>query len=166
MRDKQPIVAVPLTPIDIALILLGVVAVVLAFVAPAWNWSALPREIPTHFTFSGEPDAWGNRGMLWMLPAITAVSFASLAFLARFPHIFNYLWKITEENAPRQYALARRLLFAMAAEVAWLFLYITWRMIRTAFGEVHGLGWAFLTIVLVVMAGTITVYLVNAARAR
>ena len=28
----------------------------------------LPNRIPTHFDFSGQPNAWGPPGLLWFLP--------------------------------------------------------------------------------------------------
>lgn len=36
----------------------------------------LPDRVPIHFGFTGEPDAWGARPWIWLLPICGLVSFA------------------------------------------------------------------------------------------
>ena len=44
----------------------------------------LPARIPIHFGFRGEPDGWGSRKTIWLLPIISAVM---VAFLTALPAI-------------------------------------------------------------------------------
>jgi uncharacterized membrane protein len=32
------------------------------------NWADLPERIPIHWNFQGQPDSWGGKGTLWLLP--------------------------------------------------------------------------------------------------
>lgn len=166
MASRQPKLKAPFAAFDLALLVLGGVGAALSIIVPLVYWGGLPEKIPTHFNIAGEPDGWGSKRTLLLLPALGVLMYALLAFMSRFPHVYNYLWKITEENAATQYRCARRLILALGAEVAWLFLYIMWGTIRVATGEAADLGVVFLVVTLAVMLGTFVIYFVNAARAR
>ena len=129
-------------------------------------WPGLPDRIAHHFDFAGNPDAWGSRGVLAFLPAISAAMYALLTFVSRSPHRFNYAWAITEQNAERQYRIGRSMLLTLKAEVAILFAYMTWIMIRTASDNSESLGRAFIPIVVGSVLLTITTHLAAAFRAR
>jgi len=66
---------------------------------------------------SGQPDAWGDKAAIWILPAVAAFFDVMWAVLANYPHTFNYPVAITEENARVQYQLARSLSIARWREV-------------------------------------------------
>lgn len=144
----------------------AVVGIAALIVLPLLKWSSLPEKIPTHFGFSGEPDSWGAKWIIWLLPGIGLVLYGFLTIAVRFPHRFNYPWPINEENAQRQYALARTLIALIKIEVIWLFAFLAWRSIEIANGNATGLSAAFLPVVLVVLLGTVTWYLVRAQSAR
>ncbi len=139
--------------------LLGLVFLI---VWPAIHWTNLPETVPTHFGFNGEPDGWGHKRSIWVLPGIALALYLLLTAAMKFPHRFNYLWPITPENAARQYALARRLISLVKIEIVWIFAFITWRMTEIAAGDGARLGAAFLPIVLVGPLGTVTWYLIKA----
>jgi uncharacterized membrane protein len=146
-----------------ALALLGVV---IGVVLVAANWSQLPDRIPHHFNLHGEPDRWGSKAMLLLLPALAALLFAGLTIANRFPHKFNYLWPITAENAERQYCLARTMMCFLKAEVIWLLTYLTWQAIRVGAGEADMLNRVPLFGVLLLVLLTLIVYLVRARSIR
>lgn len=43
-------------------------AVLAMFAVTLAAWESLPERVPTHWGVSGEPDAWGSRGTLFILP--------------------------------------------------------------------------------------------------
>ena len=92
--------------------------------------------------------------------------YIGLTILNRYPHIFNYPVEITEQNAVRQYEIARSLLCALKAEIVWIFTYIEWRTIQVASDQAVGLSPLFLPILLVLIFGTIGLSLFRAYRAR
>jgi uncharacterized membrane protein len=126
----------------------------------------IPDRIPRHFGASGEADAWGDKSLLLWLMALSAVLYAGLTVLNRFPHIFNYPWNITDENAARQYGLARSLMNAIKACVTWIFTYIVYGTLETAYGNAQGLGSGFLPIILTGTFVPIAAYLFLAYRSR
>ena len=71
-------------------------------------WSSLPATIPIHFDAVGNPDGYGSKGMIWLLPAISVVMIPAMLFLRRFPWLSNVPIEITEENALYQYSLINR----------------------------------------------------------
>ncbi len=129
-------------------------------------WPALPNRVAHHFDFAGNPDAWGGRWVLIFLPAISVAMFVLLTFVARSPHRFNYAWAITEQNAERQYRIALSMLLMLKAEIAMVFGYMTWAIIRSARDNSASLGRGFLPLVVGAVFMTLVVHLVAAHRAR
>jgi len=132
----------------------------------AWYWSSLPEEIPTHFSISGAPDGWGGKSTLLVLPAIGLVIYIGLTILSRYPHVYNYLWHITPQNAKMQYENSRQMIILLKTEIVWLFAYIVWQTIQTALGKAKGLGAEFLPIFLILIFGTVGFHLFKAYQAR
>lgn len=131
----------------------------------AFYWGRLPESIPLHFDFGGHPDRWGDRNAIILVPLVGVLLFALLSFVARIPHLYNYPWPITPENAPRQYALARTLIRAVKTVVVILFALLTVHQCRTALGLAGGAPLAVPTI-LICLAVILAVYYVAAKRAR
>ena len=76
-----------------------------------------------------------------MLPVIGTVLFAIISLLNRYPHLFNYPGKITEANAPQQYASATRLLRLLKLGILITFTLVAWKTIAIATGQANGIGW-------------------------
>ena len=129
-----------------------------------YKWAALPTVIPTHFGFSGQPDDWSSKKWLLLLPALTVLLYMGLTWLSRYPQKLNYPWRIAERNAERQSRVIGSLISLLKAELVWLFAFVTWQAIRVALGQAAGLWIAFLPIVLVVIGGTVIIYLYVASR--
>lgn len=165
-NNKRPVLKLPFTGWENGLEVLSVMGVLFTFILVYQSWGILPDRIPTHFGFTGQPDAWGNKGNLFFLPIGTVAMYLFLTIVSRFPHTFNYPVKITEENAITQYLLARYLTALLKVETIWLFAYIQWVTIEVALGKATGLSNLFLPIVMVVMVGTIIVYVYKAREKR
>jgi hypothetical protein len=67
--------------------------------------------------------------------------------------------RITAENAERQYRLARQFLAVLKAELIWVFTLINWASIGVALERCNGLGIFFLPVFLIIVFGTIGVYI-------
>jgi len=92
---------------------------------------ALPARIPTHFSITGEPDAWGSPRMLLLLPLISLALYALMTLLSRKPASFNYPAPVTAQNRNRLHRLAVEMLAWLKAEVLLLFGLIQFFAIRT-----------------------------------
>ena len=124
-----------------------------------YYYNDLPERIPTHFGLSGEADAYGHKGTLWMLLALGLALPSLMMFLTRYPHSFNYPFKITEENAAYEYRMAVKLMLWMAMAIAMIFLVICWGIIQTSLGHQDGLSRYLLLFVLVLTFAPIVNYL-------
>lgn len=165
-QSSRPRVDLDRTGFETALEALGLVGLVVLLAVTAASWPDLPARIPTHFGAGGEPDGWGSRWTVLLMPAIGLVMYAGLAVLSRYPHIYNYPVRITPANAESQYRLARGLLLWMRVEMGWLFAGLQWGTVRVALGRAEGLGTWVAVFWLVVILGTVGVYVVRSLRAR
>ena len=109
-KNKRPVMTLPLTNLEKVLELLSGMGVLFNLVLVIIAWGTVPDRIPTHFDPSGLPDSWGGKESLILLPMAVIFLYSLLTVVSRFPHTFNYPWKITEENAKAQYLNARYLL--------------------------------------------------------
>jgi uncharacterized membrane protein len=88
--NPRPVISLGLSPVSIASELAAAIAILLAILIIVYFWAVLPDRIPIHFGFSGQPDAWGDKMMIWLLPTVAAIIFVTLAAVSRYPHTFNY----------------------------------------------------------------------------
>ncbi|MBX5446058.1 DUF1648 domain-containing protein [Sphaerobacter sp.] len=163
-REQRPVLDLPRSSFEIVGELLALVGVIVTVAILLYAWPDLPDRVPTHFGVTGEPDSWGRKATVLFPPLVMMVLYTGLTILNRFPHAFNYPRVITEENAPRQYGLARTLMTWLKAELTWLFAYLEWSIVRVAQGEATGIGVTFLPVILIIMFGTIGVYFWASAR--
>ncbi|MBO8170249.1 MAG: DUF1648 domain-containing protein [Thermoanaerobacteraceae bacterium] len=165
-QNKRPVLKLPLTYTEIGLEIISAIGVLLPVLVLIKLWTILPNTVPTHYGVSGKADAWGSKGSLLFLPVVVIFLYTLLTIVSRFPHIFNYPWAITEENAKGQYQLARTFLMGIKAEIVWSFAYVQWMDIKVAMGKAEGLGIAYLPILLLMIFGMIGIYIYRASRVR
>ncbi len=154
-KEKRP-------SLQIAFDLVAASGFVLQILLIARAWVSLPSSIPVHYGFSGQPDAWGGKTELLMLPVVSIVLYVGLTWLARYPHKLSYPWTITESNAERFYRRAKSSVGAVQCLLVWLFTAILWQTIRIAMGQTSGLGRAFIVAILGITGVTIVVYVLLA----
>lgn len=166
-KRSRPVLHLQRTPLEAlleALIAFGIITVIAMTV---WGFLTLPAIIPTHFSLSGTPNAYGGKGSLLILPILSSCLAVLLTLMSRFPHLCNYPWLITTENAPGQYALARRLLLWITLEIVWMLCALQGVIIQAAQSQVGGDAILLVPLVMVVaLIVTIILYLRAAARAR
>lgn len=139
-KSARPQLELPPTTADRVLDALAIVALIALVVLPVSAYGELPDRMPKHFGLNGEADAWGAKNSIWILPAIGAGVFGLLTFLNRKPHTFNYLSKITPENAEFQYRNAMTMIRVLRLLILLTFLYFVWGTLRIGQGQQTGLG--------------------------
>jgi uncharacterized membrane protein len=159
MSSYKPRIKVESTNIKRLLELVSIAGLIYIVYVLAQNWNSIPDRVPGHFGLDGRPDAYASKSSILLLPVVGFVIYLVITVLGRYPHMFSYMWKITPENAYRQYQLAGTMLSAMKAEVIWIFNYIIFATIKISMGKAEGLSPLFLPILLVVIFGPICLYL-------
>ncbi|MBW3112422.1 DUF1648 domain-containing protein [Bacillus sp. MCCB 382] len=71
-------------------------------------WPEIPATIAIHFSH-GEPDYWGSKYILFLMPIVSLLIWFLIGFLVRNPEKLNYI-HLTEENENIQYEQAERVL--------------------------------------------------------
>ncbi len=100
-----------------------------------YHYRNLPDLISTHYSFTGEPDAWGIKKSLFWQISVAFVLYAGLTVVNRFPYVFNYPVEITKKNFKRQYRMARTLLSVIKLGMILIFLTIFFTSIKSAYGQ-------------------------------
>jgi hypothetical protein len=139
-----------------ALTLVGLLAPI-AFLAA--HWTAIPAIVPIHYGLNGQPNRFGSRDTLWLLPAIATLLYGFLHFIARFPHLFNLPVAATDPRRPHVEAMALDLLGWMRLEIAWLFGFLTWSSVVTARHIGTGLPVWFTPFFVIVTLSTVGIFI-------
>ncbi|MFJ1429220.1 DUF1648 domain-containing protein [Capnocytophaga canimorsus] len=121
-----------------------------------WIWvlisyKNLPDIIPTHYNASGVADGFSEKVNLLILPLLATVLFATLTLLNKFPHKFNYLVKITPENAYRQYVNATRMLRALKLVIVIVFGLVIFQTLQYKFIQKHHITQYFPALTLMII---------------
>ncbi|MHC1705427.1 MAG: DUF1648 domain-containing protein [Tenuifilaceae bacterium] len=143
---ERPKIHIELKPVDIIIEVIGLIALLLLIFLPIFHFSELPPKIPTHFNALGQPDSYGSRNIILLLPLLGILLYSGLTILNRFPHIFNYPVPISNNNAERLYIIGTRTIRFLKTIIVILFLFITYQSIYISLGKAKDLGLYFLPI--------------------
>lgn len=149
---NRPVLDLPKTATERWLDIVSWICVALAFAFALGNYSSLPDTIPTHFNIAGEADDHGSKNLIFALPVLSFLLAAGMIFLSKFPHKFNYMTRITPENAAFQYRRARMLLRIINALSTLMLALLTWTVISAAQGQTATLGLWFWTLIALIVA--------------
>ena len=138
--ESRPRITLPFTTTDRVLEVTGWSLVLIVWIVTVMYYAGLPQIIPVHFDAKGQPDGYGEKYMILLIPFIATVLCAALTWLCRYPHLFNYPSPITATTAAKQYALATRMLRCLKIIIAAIFLFMTTHTISSATGHTSAAG--------------------------
>lgn len=144
--EIRPKIKINLSPLDNKLELTTKIFLVVMWGLTIYTFLKLPKTIPIHFNASGQADDYGNKLTLLILPILGTVIYFGLTQLNKYPHIFNYMTKITEDNALMQYTIATRMLRFIKLAILVIFSLIILFTYLTTIGVTNGLSFWFLPI--------------------
>lgn len=105
--------------------ILSFLAVIFPFLYLLLSWDQIPDTIITHWGFSGQPDGWGSRQTLLILPFISLFLYLPMTVLERFPSVWNVPVKITDENQKWVYQNIKTMLILMKFFMTAMLAYLT-----------------------------------------
>jgi uncharacterized membrane protein len=123
-KTNQPKIELKKSTFETNLDIISGFLILLQFVIIFIFWSKLPDKIPIHFNLSGEPNGWGGKNSIFILPVLSIVLFSLITILSSYPHTFNYLFEITEKNSVIQYTLVKNYLAVIKTLIIVLFMLI------------------------------------------
>jgi uncharacterized membrane protein len=148
MNTKRPRIKVPFETVDIIVELISITLLILMWGYCIINYFELPDTIATHFNAVGEPDDFGSKQTIWIIPIVASVMYIGLFILNKYPHIHNYMINITDENALKNYRFSTRIVRVVNFLCVLLMTYITYMIVESAFGKQFNLGTWFVPIVI------------------
>lgn len=161
---NRPKLKIQPTKTDWTLEVIGLLGIIFTVVIIIISYNDLPDSIPRHFNASGQPDGFSGKSILFVLPAVTLVTYSIMTIGLKFPHVFNYPLEITKENAERQYRNATLMMRVVKTIIVLIFGYLTYATIQTGLGEMEGLGKWFTPTMLVSILGTVGYFIYRTFR--
>jgi uncharacterized membrane protein len=165
-KKNMPKIRIRRTTFDWVIEIMAFLFLVFQIILPLIYYNHLPERIPVHFNGAGQPDGYGSRSTLWILPATSLFLYLLLTILEAFPYIYNFPVEITPDNAVTQYTLATRLIRILKTVLLIIFSFISYKTIKTSTGETVGLGKAFLPVFLLLTFGVVVIYIVRSLNNR
>jgi uncharacterized membrane protein len=164
VKQKRPVIQLNKSILDQVLDICCwiILAALWAFVVI--HYKDLPDLMPIHFNVKGEVDDYGRKWLIFLFPAIATFIFAMMTIISRTPHRLNYLVKITEENAFRQYTLVVTFLRYLRLGIVLVFAVITLESVFIAMKMVHHMKAWVLPAVLAVIFIPLIVYVIRATK--
>ena len=141
----------------------GIILVVFYIAYCALIYPDLPEQIPSHFNFAGEIDAYSSKGSFILLAAISVGLYLLVSVSQRFPSIWNVPKKknASEEDIARNYSYSLSLLLWTKLEMLLIFWFISY---CTAGGS--NLPIIFLPLSMIILFGTVGYYTYQMCRKR
>jgi uncharacterized membrane protein len=124
----------------------------------AAHWTALPAQVPRHFGISGNPDGWGDRNGMLLLPLTAIGLYILITVTSRYQRLINVPMTI-DRDAPEVQRLLRSMSITLKMVVLFVIAYIEWTTVNTALGRSTGLGRLFLPISLIALFIPLGLYL-------
>ena len=128
------------------LILCGVLAVSSLAIA-IYYWGKLPQTIPTHFGFSGQANAWGDKSVWYsflmpILQTLMLIGFVILYFKPQYTNMPTTMLLTTLDKKKRDYAfdLIRNMIVITLLLIGLFFTYLTYGINYSALHADAGLS--------------------------
>ncbi|MFT3703946.1 MAG: DUF1648 domain-containing protein [Agriterribacter sp.] len=148
--ENRPIIKLHLSSFDRCIEYAGWMLLLFLWIFTMYAWFHLPASIPTHFNVTGAADNHGGKETMLLLPVIGTFVFALITLLNKYPQIFNYMVKITIDNAKTQYTIATRMMRLLKLSVLIIFSIILVYTFLIGTGKASGLGKWFLPFTLAI----------------
>lgn len=129
-KEARPRIKIELTTIDYVLEAFGGIILAVLLAITAYFYPQLPEQIPSHYNFYAQPDAYSGKSIVWLLPLFGLVLYALLTIGSRYPHTFNYPVLITRDNAYRTYKIGIRSIRVIKVAIVVLFSFLNLRTIQ------------------------------------
>jgi len=147
-NNDRPLIEIKKDKIDLIFDITAILGLIFIWTYTFIHFNQLPQTIPTHFNIKGEIDNYGSKYILWILPLVITFVFILFRILYNYPHKFNYIVKITNENAEKQYRIAIKIMRIILMNVTLLFGLIIVKIVDGAYQKSSTLDWWFIPLLL------------------
>ena len=142
--------------------MVAILSVIVCWALALYYYTKFPASIPIHFDAAGNPNNFGAREIIFLLPMLATILVLGINWLAKYPHILNYAQEVTEQNAAKLYRASIKMLYIVCAIVGFILMVCVISISGAVFNEGHKMDNWSLPIILV-LSGMLTVYSIMAA---
>lgn len=157
MLESRPIIKPPLSLNDKVVEVVSSILMITTWILTLSCYTYLPDTIPIHYNFKGAADGYGDKSTVFILPSIATLLFLLLTVLNKYPHIFNYPTKITENNALRQYTIATKMLRCLKLIISIIFGFISYKIMTYS----SSIGVWFIPILFIILAAVLSYFIIK-----
>ena len=150
--EARPKIKIALTQSDKIFEIGGIVLLAIMWALALINYFQSPETVAIHFDFSGHPDGYGNKLTNFLLTLIATIIYLGLTQLNKYPHFFNYMTKLTEENAARQYTGATKMIRILKISIVLIFTIEILSALLMTLGIFNGIGIWSLPLTILILA--------------
>lgn len=133
---------------------IGFAALVGALIHILVNWSVIPAQVPQHYNFAGEVDAWAAKPFIFFPPAIGLILWVAMEVVKRFPQLINMADDVKSRNEAQK-RIAIQMMNWLQLEISLLFAYLSVKDVYIAQGHTFGLMNGEMIIILLILIGTV-----------
>jgi uncharacterized membrane protein len=108
--ESRPKMRIALTAVDKTIEGMAIFLLILMWLAAMTYFERLPDLVPAHFSLSGKADGFRGKSSIFFLPLIATALYIGMTLINRYPHLYNYLSPVTEENAKVLYTSATKMI--------------------------------------------------------
>jgi uncharacterized membrane protein len=159
--EQRPKLKIKLTLMDKLIEFTGLFTLLFMWGFAIYSYLVLPATIPIHFGASGQPDGYGQKATIFILPIIGLFLFMMMSLINKYPQVYNYPVKITEVNAAKHYTNGTRIVRYLKTAIIVIFTIILVGTYLTTTGKVNGLGSWFLPLMLALLLLPTTYFIVK-----
>ena len=163
---NRPKLKIKLTTVDYIIEIIGLIGIICLIALPIYYFNDLPDRLPKHFNALGQADSYGNKNMIWLLPALGLILYIGMTILNKYHHVFNYPTKVTNENAERLYKTGTITVRFLKTVVILSFAYLNFRIIKVGLNEIAEIGKLFIPIFLILIFGSIGIMIVRMMKSK
>ena len=120
----------------------------------ARQWQTISEPLPSHFGFSGQPNAWGDKSSLLVSLIIGMAIYILLSVIELFPRIWNFPVQLTEQNREKLVAIALDMFILLKLVIVLAFGMINYWTITA-----HALPVWFLPLFLFILFGGVAFFI-------
>lgn len=133
-----------MTPQDWLMEIMSLLGLVAMLFYVFYHYPKLPGSIPDHFDFNGNPQTFGDRNQVWIIPIISLFMYAMLPNIMRFRLSYPSQRFLNRVQTQKQFTGRVRLLRYQKMIMIWGLFYISFSLIRFSLHTGNGLGvWFF-----------------------
>jgi hypothetical protein len=125
-KEERPILKIGMTLADKFMEIVVLLVLIAFWIVTFLKFQELPVTPGANRPLETDAGNIDAKGWMFFLPVICSVFYLGMTILNKYPHMFNYPTKITNQNAEEKYAVATRLIRYLKFILVPAFFLVAW----------------------------------------